>query len=103
MEAFFATIILLAIVFVFTNEFFQQKLGVAPMPTMPKVKKAMIVEIPADTKDTILELGSGWGGVSILAGKKFPDCEVIGVEYSIFPYICSVIRGYFLNNVKFTR
>lgn len=106
MEILNSSIILLAVVVVFTNEYFQQKLGVSMMPTMPKVRNKMLEQIPANTTGDILELGSGCGGLAVLAAKKFPNCKVVGVEASLFPFIYASIRKLFLpelSNLSFVR
>jgi len=96
-------LILSAVVIAFTNEFFQEKLGVSLMPTMPKVRRAMVAQIPPGAKGTIIELGAGCGGVSFAAAKAFPQCRVVGVEYSVFPFLVARLRQLFLPNLRFIR
>ena len=103
METFFSLLILLVVVVVIANESFQQKLGVSPMPTMPSVKRAMLAQIPAKTVGKIVELGAGGGTVSFSAARAFPQCKVVGVEYSIFPFMIARIRQIFLSNLFFIR
>lgn len=86
LEIFFAGLILGLIVFVFTNEFFQQRTGVSPMPTVPVVRRALLSHIPADFEGKLVELGSGWGGIAFKAARMYPKAQIIGVEYSPFPY-----------------
>ncbi|MFH1158226.1 MAG: SAM-dependent methyltransferase [Pseudomonadota bacterium] len=103
METFFSVLILLIVVVAFANEFFQQKLGVSPMPTMPGVRRAMLAQIPAGTVGKIVELGAGGGTVSFAAAKAFPQCRVVGVEYSVFPFLIARMRQLFLPNLLFIR
>ena len=103
MEIFFSLLILLIIIVVFSNEFFQQKLGVSPMPTSSRVKDKMLAQIPSGTEGTILELGAGGGTVSFAAAKMFPQCKVLGVEYSPFPFLIARLRQIFLPNLSFIR
>lgn len=103
MEIFFSLLILLIIFVVFANEFFQQKLGVSPMPTTSPVRNKMLEQIPSGTKGTIIELGAGGGSVSFAAAKAFPQCKVIGVEYSPFPFLIARLRQIFLPNLSFIR
>ncbi|MBI1216825.1 MAG: SAM-dependent methyltransferase [Alphaproteobacteria bacterium] len=93
MSVFFSLVMLAALLLVFTNEYFQQKLGVSPMPTVPAVRAAMISLVPEDSKDCVMmELGSGWGGIVIDLARRYPSCRIVGVEGSIFPYLFSRLR-----------
>ena len=103
METFFSLLILLIVVGVFANEFFQQKLGVSPTPTTPRVRNKMLEQIPAETVGKIVELGAGGGTVSFAAAKAFPQCKVVGIEYSIFPFMIARLRQIFLPNLLFIR
>ncbi len=106
MEILSSVIILLGIIVVFTNEYFQHKLGVPMIPTMPKVRKKMIEQIPTDNTGDIVDFGSGWGGLAFLAAKEFPNCKVVGVEVSLFPLLFARIRKLFspkLKNLSFVR
>ena len=106
METFFAILTLTAIVVVFTNEFFQQRLGVSPMPTVPRVRREMLHQIPQGTIGGIVEFGAGWGGVSFAAARAFPHCKVVGVEYSLFPFLALYLRRALtpgLANLTFVR
>lgn len=90
----------------FSNEFFQAKLGVSAMPTVPKVRREMLGLIPSGISGTIIELGSGWGGIACAAAKAHPECRVLGVEYSFFPFVVARIRKFFLpglSNLSFSR
>jgi hypothetical protein len=100
-------IMLAAVVLVFTNEYFQQKLGVSPMPTVPAVRAAMLSLVPEDGKGcTMMELGSGWGGIALALARRRPDCTVVGVEGSLFPYLFSRLRLWLPGtpkNIRFVR
>lgn len=97
-------VVSLLIIVVFMNEYFQQRLKVSTMPSMDNVGHEMICQIPRDNKGTIVELGSGWGGVAVKASQNFPDNEVIGYELSIFPFMVSKIKQLFLRrNLNFIR
>lgn len=61
--------------------------GISPMPTSPKVKKALLDAIPKDIKGTIYELGSGWGTLAIPLADQFSQCQVIGLETSPVPFL----------------
>ena len=97
----------LCLVIVFgLNEIYQQKMKVSPMPTAPSTRHAMIDNIEQEKPDTIVELGSGWGGVAIEAAKKYPNSSIIGFECSPVPLMVARLRTLFnprLKNVKFLR
>ena len=104
MEIFFSIITLVAIIVALTNEFFHQKLDVAPWPTMPYIRKEMIKLIPDEIQGDIIELGSGYGGLAMLASKTFPKSQVLGYELSPFPYIISKAKQFFYKrNINFIR
>jgi hypothetical protein len=103
---FFSILVLAFVVLAFANEYYQQKMGVSPMPTMPRVRREMVGLIPANAHGTIVELGSGWGGIAFAAARAHPETQVIGVEYSIFPHLMARARKQFnpaLKNLKFVR
>jgi SAM-dependent methyltransferase len=78
---------LLAIV-ILLNEFYQQRLGVPCMPTMPRVRRRML-ELAGESPGVIVELGSGWGGLARAAARRFPLARVTGLEMSPVPWLVS--------------
>jgi methylase of polypeptide subunit release factors len=88
------------------NEIYQQKMKVSPMPTAPSTRHAMIGSIEQKSPDTIVELGSGWGGIAIEAAKTYPQCKVIGFECSPVPLMMARLRKLLnprLKNLRFVR
>lgn len=88
------------------NEIYQQKMKVSPMPTAPSTRHAMINNIEQESPHTIVELGSGWGGVAIEAAIKYPKSEVIGFECSPVPLMAARLRKLIdprLKNLRFLR
>ncbi len=76
------------------------------MPTMARVRKAMLEQIPQDTNGRIVELGSGWGGIAFAAARAHPNCAVTGIEFAVLPLVCCKIRQLFtpsLRNIAFIR
>lgn len=63
-------------------------LRIMPVPTTPAMRAAAIDLMPKDAR-TIIELGSGWGGMTRRLHKAFPDAHVTGYERSILPYLAS--------------
>lgn len=66
------------------------KNGISPMPTSPKVQRALLSALPEHIDGTILELGSGWGTLALALAKKYPNAQVIGYETSHIPYLFSL-------------
>jgi len=91
-----SVILLLAIAAVIINEIWQRKMKVAPAPTLPWVKRAMIKllsgRLERNGSYKIAELGSGWGGLSFALAKHFPKSSVTGYDLSPVPYRFSRLR-----------
>lgn len=86
-DIFYATVI----VFFIVNEIFQRRLGVPPTPSSPRLRRAMIELLDVRPGETIIELGSGWGGLAVRLARKHPEAHIVGLEMSLFPYM--VARG----------
>lgn len=89
----FSLVILALLLIVATNEFYQLRMKVSPMPTPRATRKAMLESIAHPAPKVIAELGSGWGGIAIEAAQKYPDAKVIGFEGSLMPFVFSKIRA----------
>jgi hypothetical protein len=61
--------------------------GIGPVPTSPKVKKALLPLLPPLRKGIVYELGAGFGNLAFTLGDHYPDCHIIAVEISLIPYI----------------
>lgn len=81
------------------------RLGISPMPTSKKAKKAILQSLPHNISGKIVDLGSGWGTLIFPLARQHPNCTVIGYELSPFPYLISKIRHFFqpLPNLKIYR
>jgi hypothetical protein len=67
--------------------------GITPTATSRNVQKTLIEILPPlPSGQSILELGSGWGGLVFLLAHHFPSCKIIGYEISPVPYLLSKIR-----------
>lgn len=53
----------------------------------------------------IVDLGSGWGSLTIRMAMKYPDRQIIGYELSFFPWLVSalVAKCLALNNLRVYR
>lgn len=86
--------------------YYDHKLKIPPAPTLPWVRRRIISALKTHlTKDnpTIIELGSGWGGLSFSIARNFPKAQVLGYELSPFPFWFSKWREIFGTRVHFTR
>ncbi len=76
--------------------FWSLKTGSPPTPTSPSVRRTMMAllpeRLPGHHNGSIVELGSGWGGVAFALAKRYPLHPVIGYELSIIPWAVSRAR-----------
>jgi len=70
--------------------------GSPPTPTSPAVRRAVLellpARLPGGEAAPIIELGAGWGGLSLALAKRYPDRAVIGLEISPLPWLVSRLR-----------
>jgi hypothetical protein len=79
------------------------KNGISPMPTSPKVKQALLGNLPVIASGTIFELGSGWGTLAFPLANQYPSCKIMAYENSPIPFLFSKIRHFICkkNNLEF--
>jgi hypothetical protein len=70
--------------------------GVAPMPTSGSVRSritAVVTELSGQIGPpyTLVELGSGWGSLSVALSRAMPKASVVGYENSPVPYLFSLL------------
>lgn len=75
---------------------------------MPSTKKSAITileNIKEESKDTIIDLGSGFGSLAIFLATNLPKKQIIGYELSFFPWLISVSLAKVLRikNIKFYK
>jgi hypothetical protein len=73
----------------FSIVFWTVRANISPVPTSPKVLKVLFQELPEQLEGTILELGSGWGTLTRMIARKYPQSSIIGYEISPIPYFIS--------------
>lgn len=66
------------------------KIGISPMPSSLTACKAMFDLSQKSKSDTIIDVGSGFGFLSLYFALKNPNKEIIGYETSFFPWLVSV-------------
>lgn len=93
-------------------EFYARKARVAPAPSTPWMRAAVIRilgDVPCvgaqgesrgergdshqNDSPLIYELGSGWGALAIAAAKEYPQAQIIAVELSPLPLWISKMRA----------
>ncbi len=63
------------------------KNGIGPVPTSSKVRAKLKKVLPDQVQGSVMELGAGWGGITIALAEKYPDQQIIAIENS-FPVWC---------------
>ena len=96
-----SVIMLTAIIAVIYFELAARKHQTPAVPTLPKMRKAMIKHLKAELQNSpatqppaIIEMGSGWGGLALAAAKACPDAQIIGYEIVTLPLVIAKIRAY---------
>ena len=107
----------------FSIFFFSIRFGITPSPSGRKVKKTLFFILSSKIfsklskerenfthkksldQKKIFELGSGWGGLAFLLGKRFSHHRVYAYEISPVPYLFSFFLKNFMRktNVKIFR
>ncbi|MCL1892502.1 MAG: class I SAM-dependent methyltransferase [Alphaproteobacteria bacterium] len=86
------------------EQVFHLILGKAPsLASQNKLREAALQQIARDSSDakTIIDIGSGWGGLAREIARRFPNARVYGAELFPMPYLYSKLRGIFFKNTKF--
>ncbi|HUX21635.1 MAG TPA: class I SAM-dependent methyltransferase [Spirochaetia bacterium] len=82
--------------------------GVAPMPSSARVQSkaiSVVRDLGLPRLCTVVELGSGWGNVSLKVSRALPEASVIGYENSPVPFLFSVAARRIVRalNLRFVR
>lgn len=56
------------------------KNGIGPVPTSAKVRRKALTLMPEKIEGNIVELGAGWGGMTLALAKKYPHHKIIAIE-----------------------
>ena len=105
MALFLSCLIIFILCIVMVNSLYAHWYGVVNMPSTPSSRRKIVQDI-ADKKgecDTlsIIECGSGWGGLARLLSRTFPKADISGIEISPVPYLYSKL--FFWNDAHITR
>lgn len=68
------------------------RLGISPMPTSCRVRRAVLDLLPAKVTGEVHELGAGWGGLALALADACPDTRVIAWEASWVPWLVFRLR-----------
>jgi len=106
LETLGSLLLIAAMIFIVIGLFYERRLKVAAVPTLPLIKRTIIQVINTHIKGKtqpkkIAELGSGWGGISFLMAKNFPQSCITGYEFFFAPYWVSKLLGMRCSNVDF--
>lgn len=67
--------------------------GISPMPTSPRVRAALLAQLPAGLQGEAHELGAGWGGLALAVARKCPQVTVFAWEISVVPFAVLWLRA----------
>jgi hypothetical protein len=67
------------------------RLGIGPLPTSAKVRRAVLELCPPETTGRAYELGSGWGGLARALARRCPGAQVVAVEAALVPWAFSAL------------
>ncbi len=78
--------------------------GISPLPTTATGQALILGALPEEPR-TIVEAGSGWGGVALSVARARPGAQVLGYELSPLPWAFSHLRRLIqpAPNVRFYR
>ncbi len=72
--------------------YYDWKLGVAAVPSSRAAARQVASLLRDLSGDTVVDIGSGWGGMAFAAARACPDKTIIGIEYAWLPYAWARLR-----------
>lgn len=76
------------------------RLGISPLPTSGKVRRAMLSLVPPHTRGEVHELGCGFGGLALALARHCPGARVIAWEASWVPFLVAFVRARRVPNLE---
>ncbi|MEG3640042.1 class I SAM-dependent methyltransferase [Magnetococcus sp. PR-3] len=73
--------------------FYTLRTGAPPMPSSPVMRRTLRMVLPKNPQGDVVELGSGWGGLTQQLGEAYPNHTIIGLELSPLPWLISRLRS----------
>ena len=95
-----ALIILIGIAAVLLLQWQSYMTGVGPVASVRHLRRTVIGLIKGQGPKNVIELGSGWGGMTRRLARTFPDAYVTGYEQSWLPLAVSKIALMFMPRVR---
>lgn len=89
-------VLCLALLVIFSIAMHSLIIGISPMPSSKKVAKEILNLAKKSNHSTLIDLGSGFGSLSIYLAVNLPSKKVIGYERSFFPWLISVFLKHLL-------
>ncbi len=85
--------------------FQEKKAKTPPAPTMPWIRKRIITlltrYVPRDSAVRMVDLGCGWGGMTVSMAKAYKNATIHGYEITTFPYLVAKITSlFFLGRIQ---
>lgn len=79
--------------------------GISPLPSTRLGQELVIAALPDELEGTVIEAGSGWGGLARAVGRRCPRARVIGYELSPLPWLFACLLQWIrpVPNVEFRR
>ena len=62
-------------------------------PSCPAVWSLVAALLPEDKPCSVLDMGSGTGGLCLHLAERRPNCQVVGVEWAFLPWLLSDLRA----------
>lgn len=87
----------------FSIVYFSLRLGISPMPSSIRARRAMLAMIPESHAGEIHELGAGWGGVALALAARCAQSRVIAWEQSWVPWCVLRLRSLGVANLEVRR
>lgn len=81
------------------------KIGISPMPSSQKTRIEILNQLKNSSNENIIDLGSGFGFLSIFLARKLPEKTIIAYEISFVPWLVSIVLKKIFNikNLKIYR
>ncbi|MCL2737641.1 MAG: class I SAM-dependent methyltransferase [Alphaproteobacteria bacterium] len=87
-------VIYIALIVMAVEALFVPLFDVPPkVPSQKKMRNVIMAEIHKNFPDakTIIDIGSGWGGMAMRAAREFPHADAVGIELMPLPFCCATV------------
>ncbi len=80
---------ILLLFILFNILWYSWRYGITPTPTSSKVRRAVLKALPFSVEGKIVELGSGWGHLTLALAKRYSKHPIDAYEISLIPFLIS--------------